>query len=249
LAERRVKTAPKTAPKTAMVLAAGLGKRMRPLTDGLPKPLIEVAGQPLICHALDRLAAAGVERAVVNLHYKGAMIEAALFDRTLPRIEYSREAELLETGGAVRKALPQLGECFYALNGDIFWLDGLAPSLHRLTEFFDQSRMDAALLMQRTVSAVGYDGIGDYFLDPMGVPRRRGEREIAPYIFAGIQILHRRLFDGIDDTVFSLKKLYDRAEDAGRLGAIVHDGEWFHVGTPDGLDATRARLAAHRIER
>ena len=109
--------------------------------------------------------------------------------------------------------------------------------------------MDALLLMQRTVSAVGYDGIGDYFLDPMGVPRRRGEGEIAPYIFAGIQILHRRLFAGVDDTVFSLKKLYDRAEDAGRLGAIIHDGEWFHIGTPDGLDTTRARLASHRIER
>jgi len=239
----------KTAPKTAMVLAAGLGKRMRPLTDGLPKPLIEVAGQPLICHALDRLAAAGVEQAVVNLHYKGAMIEAALSGRTKPRIEYSREAQLLETGGGVRKALPLLGDFFYALNSDIFWLDGLVSTLDRFAQFFDEKRMDVALLMQRTVNAVGYDGIGDYFLDPMGVPRRRGEREVAPYIFAGIQILHRRLFDGIDDTVFSLKRLYDRAEDAGRLGAFIHDGEWFHVGTPDGLDATRARLASHRIER
>ena len=239
----------KTPPKSAMVLAAGLGKRLRPVTDGLPKPLIEVAGQPLIAHALDRLALAGVERAIVNLHYKGAMIEATLFDRERPHIEYSREAELLETGGGVKRALPLLGDSFFVVNGDVFWLNGLTPALDRLARYFDAKRMDAVLLMQRTVSAVGYEGIGDYFLDPLGTPQRRREREVAPYIFAGIQILHRRLFDGVDDGVFSLKRLYDRAEDAGRLGAIIHDGEWFHVGTPDGLEATRARLASHRIER
>jgi N-acetyl-alpha-D-muramate 1-phosphate uridylyltransferase len=239
----------KTMPKSAMVLAAGLGKRLRPLTDARPKPLVEVAGQPLINHALDRLVLAGVERAVVNVHYKPEMIEAALAARARPRIELSREAELLETGGGVKKALPLLGEFFLALNGDVFWLDGVIPALTRLCLCFDKKRMDALLLMQGTVSAVGYEGLGDYFLDPLGVPRRRGEREIAPYIFAGIQILHRRLFDGVDDTVFSLKKLYDRAEDAGRLGAIIHDGEWFHIGTPEGLTATQARLASHRIER
>jgi len=239
----------KSAPKSAMVLAAGLGKRLRPLTDVRPKPLIEVAGQPLIAHALDRLALAGVERAVVNLYYKPEMIEAALAGRTRPRIELSREPELLETGGGVKNALPLLGETFFALNGDVFWLDGLTSALTRLVQYFDQQRMDALLLMQRTVWATGYEGLGDYFLDPLGVPRSRGEREVAPYIFAGIQILHRRLFDGVADTVFSLKKLYDRAEHAGRLGAIIHDGEWFHIGTPEGLEATRARLASHRIER
>jgi N-acetyl-alpha-D-muramate 1-phosphate uridylyltransferase len=239
----------KTAPKSAMVLAAGLGTRLRPLTDARPKPLVEVAGQPLIFHALDRLALAGVERAVVNLHYKPEMIEAALAGRTRPRIALSHEAELLETGGGVKKALPLLGETFFTLNGDVFWLDGVTPVLARLAQYFDGKRMDALLLMQRTVGAVGYDGLGDYFLDPLGIPRRRGEREIAPYIFAGIQILHRRLFDGVEDIVFSLKKLYDRAEDAGRLGAIIHDGEWFHIGTPEGLEATHARLASHRIER
>jgi N-acetyl-alpha-D-muramate 1-phosphate uridylyltransferase len=239
----------KTAPKSAMVLAAGLGKRLRPLTDAQPKPLVEVAGQPLLVHALDRLALAGVERAVVNLHYKPEMIETALAGRTRPHIELSREPELLETGGGVKMALPLLGETFFVLNGDVFWLDGLASALTRLAQYFDQQRMDALLLLQQTAWATGYDGIGDYFLDPLGVPRRRSEREVAPYIFAGIQILHRRLFDGVGDTVFSLKKLYDRAEDAGRLGAIVHDGEWFHIGTPAGLEATRARLANHRIER
>jgi N-acetyl-alpha-D-muramate 1-phosphate uridylyltransferase len=232
-----------------MVLAAGLGTRLRPLTDARPKPLVEVAGRPLILHALDRLALARVERAVVNLHYKPEMIEAALTGRSHPSVEYSREAELLETGGGVKQALPMLGETFFALNGDVFWLDGFTPALARLTQAFDPKRMDALLLMQRTVWAIGYEGRGDYFIDPLGNPHRRSEREIAPYIFAGIQILHRRLFDGVADTAFSLKKLYDRAEDNGRLGAIVHDGEWFHIGTPEGLEATRAQLASHRIER
>lgn len=237
------------APKSAMVLAAGLGKRLRPITTSLPKPLVEVAGRPLILHTLDRLALAGVERAVVNLHYKPEMIEAVLAGRARPRIELSREAELLETGGGVKKALPLLGETFFAVNADVFWLDGASPALIRLAQSFDIERMDVLLLMQRAVGAIGYDGPGDYFIDALGAPRRRGEPEIAPYIYAGIQIIHRRLFDGVADNVFSLKKLYDRAEDAGRLGAIIHDGEWFHIGTPEGLEATRARLASHRIER
>jgi MurNAc alpha-1-phosphate uridylyltransferase len=236
-------------PKSAMVLAAGLGTRLRPVTNHLPKPLVEVAGRPLIDHAIDRLATAGVERVVVNLHYKGELIAARLAARNRPRIEFSREEALLETGGGVKRALPLLDDSFFVINGDILWLDGATAALSRLAQAFDPERMDAGLLLQRTTGAIGYDGIGDYFLDPLDTPRRRREREVAPYIFAGIQILHRRLFAGVDDPVFSLKRLYDRAEDAGRLGAIVHDGEWFHVGTPEGLAATRARLASHRIER
>jgi N-acetyl-alpha-D-muramate 1-phosphate uridylyltransferase len=239
----------KTALKSAMVLAAGLGTRLRPVTDHLPKPLIEVAGQTLLDHTIDRLAAAGVERVVVNLHYKGELIAAQLARREQPRIDLSREETLLETGGGVRHALPLLGDSFFVVNGDIMWLDGINAALSRLADAFKPKKMDAVLLLQRTVTAIGYEGRGDYFLDPAGTPRRRGEREIAPYIFAGIQILHRRLFDRVDDTVFSLKRLYDRAEDTGRLAAIVHDGEWFHVGTPEGLDSTRARLAELRTER
>ncbi|MGA8402132.1 MAG: nucleotidyltransferase family protein [Stellaceae bacterium] len=238
-----------TTPKTAMVLAAGFGTRLRPVTDHLPKPLIEIAGQTLLDRAIDRLAASGVERVVVNLHYKGEMIAAQLARRSGPRIELSREETPLETGGGVKQALPLLGDSFFVVNGDIMWLNGIIGALARLAGAFNPKKMDAVLLLQRTVTAIGYEGRGDYFLDPAGTPRRRGEREIAPYIFAGIQILHRRLFDGIDDTVFSLKRLYDRAEDAGRLAAIVHDGEWFHVGTPDGLDRTRARLAELRTAR
>lgn len=231
-------------PKSAMVLAAGLGTRLRPVTDRLPKPLVEIAGRSLLDRAIDRLEAAGVERVVVNLHYKRELIAARMAARSAPSIELSPEETLLETGGGVKQALPLLGDSFFVVNGDILWLDGAVSALGRLADFFDPMRMDAALLLQRTTGATGYDGRGDYFLDPLGVPRRRTESEVAPYIFAGIQMLHRRLFAGVAETVFSLKRLYDRAEDAGRLGAIVHDGEWFHVGTPEGLAATRARLSA-----
>jgi MurNAc alpha-1-phosphate uridylyltransferase len=236
-------------PKSAMVLAAGLGTRMRPISDTVPKPLVEIGGRTLLDHAIDRLALVGVELVVVNLHYKAEMIAARLAAREHPLIEISQEEELLETGGGVARALPLLGECFFVVNGDVLWLDGTEYALARLAGAFDPARMDAVLLLQRTVAAIGYDGSGDFFLDPLGVPRRRGEREIAPFIFTGVQLLHRRLFDGIAERRFSLNLVYDRAERAGRLYAIVHDGEWYHIGTPQGLEATRARLASHRIER
>jgi MurNAc alpha-1-phosphate uridylyltransferase len=236
-------------PKSAMVLAAGLGARMRPITERLPKPLIEIADRSLLDHAIDRLAQVGVERVVVNVHYKAEMVIARLAERNHPKIEISHEDALLETGGGVANALPLLGECFFVVNADVFWLDGKEHALARLAATFNPVRMDAVLLFQRTTNAVGYEGGGDYFLDPLGVPRRRGEREIAPFLFSGVQLLHRRLFDGVAEPRFSLNLLYDRAQRAGRLTAIVHDGEWYHVGTPEGLAATRARLASHRIER
>jgi len=236
-------------PRRAMVLAAGLGTRLRPLTDTVPKPLLELNGRTLLDHAIDRLASAGVERIVVNTHYLAAMVAEHLAGRRRPRIEISAEPRLLDTGGGVAQALPLLGEAFFVVNADIFWLDGKEPALLRLARAFDPERMDAVLLLQRTVSAVGYDGNGDYMLDPAGHPRRRAEREISPYLFAGVQLLHRRLFDGVTDRVFSLVRLFDKAEGAGRLRAIVHDGEWYHIGTPAGLEATRERLSSHRIER
>jgi MurNAc alpha-1-phosphate uridylyltransferase len=236
-------------PKTAMVLAAGLGTRLRPITDTIPKPLVALGGRALLDHAIDRLALVGVETVVVNAHYKADQIEAALAKRSHPRIELSREEELLETGGGVARALPLLGETFFVVNSDVFWLDGRDYALARLAAAFDPDRMDAVLLLHRTATAIGYEGLGDYFLDPLGTPRRRGDREIAPYLFAGVQILHRRVFDGIAEKRFSLNRIYDRAEAAGRLHAILHDGEWYHVGTQDGLAMTRARLSSHRIER
>lgn len=236
-------------PKSAMVLAAGLGTRMRPLTDTRPKPLLEIGGHSLLDHAIDRLALVGVERVVVNIHYKADMVADHLAARTRPRITVSREEKLLETGGGVARALPSLDEQFFVVNSDVIWLDSRDYALARLAEAFDPACMDAVLLLQKTVGAVGYEGAGDYFLDPLGMPRRRGEREVAPYLFTGVQLLHRRAFDGIAEMRFSLNRLYDRAEQAGRLRAIVHDGEWYHVGTPAGLAATRARLASHRVER
>jgi len=232
-----------------MVLAAGLGTRLRPVTETIPKPLIEINGRALIDHAIDRLALAGVERVVVNTHYKAAMMAAHLARRDHPRIELSEEAELLDTGGGVARALPLLGEAFFVVNSDVFWLDGKEFALLRLASAFDPASMDAVLLLQRRVTAIGYEGDGDFFLDPAGRPRRRREREVAPYLFAGIQLLHHRLFDEVPGPIFSLVRLFDRAEAAGRLGAIVHDGEWYHVGTPQGLAATRERLSSHRIER
>jgi N-acetyl-alpha-D-muramate 1-phosphate uridylyltransferase len=236
-------------PRSAMVLAAGLGTRLRPVTETIPKPLVEINGRSLIDHAIDRLASVGIERVVVNIHYKAAMLAEHLGRRDHPRIELSREAELLDTGGGVAQALPLLGESFFVVNGDVFWLDGKDAALLRLAGAFDPAGTDAVLLLQRTVTAVGYEGSGDYFLDPLGTPRRRREREVAPYLFAGIQLLHRRLFDTAPGRVFSLVQLFDRAEEAGRLRAIVHDGEWYHVGSPEGLAATRERLSSHRIER
>ncbi len=239
----------RTPPRSAMVLAAGLGTRLRPVTETVPKPLVEVNGRALIDHAIDRLALAGVERVVVNTHYKAAMMAAHLARRDHPRIELSEEAELLDTGGGVARALPWLGEAFFVVNSDVFWLDGKEFALLRLASAFDPASMDAVLLLQRRVTAIGYEGDGDFFLDPAGRPRRRREREVAPYLFAGIQLLHRRLFDELPGPIFSLVRLFDLSEGAGRLGAIVHDGEWYHVGTPQGLAATRERLSSHRIER
>ena len=235
--------------ESGMVLAAGLGTRMRPITDRIPKPLVPIAGKPLIDHAIDRLAEAGAKRVVVNLHYKADMVARHLEARQTPRIALSREEELLETGGGVLKALPLLDEIFFVVNSDVLWLDGKTSALGRLARAFDPARLDAVLLLQRTTSALGYDGPGDFFLDPWGVLRRRREREVAPHLFAGLQVLHRRLFEGCAPGRFSLNPLWDRAIAAGRLAAIVHDGEWYHIGTPEGLALAEERLATQRIER
>ena len=231
-------------PETAMVLAAGFGKRMRPLTNEVPKPLIPVQGRTLIDRVFDRLHAGGVRRAVVNVHYFGEQIEAHLAGLSRLTVQFSRETDLLETGGGVLKALPLLGsEPFLVVNADVLWLDGVRPMLHRLAEAWNGDHMDALLLMQNTASACGYDGIGDYFLDPWGVAKRRKENQIAPFLFAGVQILHPRLFDDAPDGPFSLNVLYDRAQEAGRLYGLPHDGLFFHVGDPAGLREAEDRLS------
>lgn len=229
------------APSHAMVLAAGLGLRMRPITLTRPKPLVEVAGRSMLDRALDALAAAGVGQIVVNSHWLGEQIAAHLAGR--PGITLSPEDELLETGGGVARALPRLGaDAFYVVNADILWRDGAVPALERLRAAWDESALDALLLLHPVARAVGYDGVGDFFLAEDGIPCRRGAAASAPYLFTGVQILHPRLFADAPAGRFSLNLLYDRALAAGRLGAIVHDGDWFHVGTPEALPEVEARL-------
>ncbi len=220
----------------AMVLAAGLGERMRPITDSLPKPLVPVQGRAMLDTILDRLEAAGIEEVVINTHYLGQMIQDHLAARGTPRIVFSPEDDLLETGGGIKKALPLLGEdAFFALNGDVCWLDGQTAALRRLAAAWDPEKMDALLLLHPTALLLAYEGVGDYVMAPDGRLRRRREREIAPFIFAGIQILHPRLFAGAPEGPFSLNRLYDKAQEAERLWGIRHDGEWYHVGTPESL--------------
>jgi len=226
-----------TTPMSAMVLAAGLGLRLRPLTENCPKPLIQVAGRTLLDRAIDHLAAVGVARVVINLHYLGHMIEAHLSGRALPVIEFSREDDvLLETGGGVTKVLPSLGPAaFYVVNADITWTDGKTPALQRLAAAWRDGDMDALLLLHPVGSATGYDGVGDYTSDQNGRLTRRRERDAAPYVFTGVQMLHPRLFTDAPSGPFSLNRLYDRAEEAGRLYGIFHEGDWHHIGTPAGL--------------
>lgn len=233
-------------PTHAMVLAAGLGLRMRPLTDERPKPLIEVRGRSLLDRILDRLRDYGIAEVVVNSHHLGEQIERHLESRDDLSLRLSPEKELLETGGGVTKALAMLGqEPFFVINGDVLWLDGSRPALDRLAEAFDPERMDALLLLQPTSSAIGYEGPGDFFMEPDGLLRRREESEIVPFIFAGIQILNPALFEGVAAERFSLNRLYDQALEAGRLWGLRHDGEWFHIGTPEGL--AEAEEAFHGI--
>lgn len=230
-------------PTRAMVLAAGLATRMRPLTDTTAKPLLRLRGRTLLDHALDRLAEAGVTDAVVNAHWHAGQVEAACAARTRPRIAIQREATLLDTGGAVRRALPALGTApFYVVNGDAFWLDGPTPALDRLAGAFDPAAMDALLLVVRTSHVPGEAGPGDFALDPLGRVRRRRGREVVPYLYAGIQLATPALFAGAPEGVFSTNLVWDRAIAAGRLFALVHDGRWFHLSTPPDLAAAERLL-------
>lgn len=204
---------------------------MRPLTDHMPKPMIEVAGRSMIDRALDRLVEAGVEHIVVNTAYKAEMLEQHLSKRLPPPV-FSREETALETGGGIRNALPLFKhEPFFAVNGDIIWLDGNTPALQRLAQSWEDE-LDALLLLHPVETAVGYSGAGDFFLSASEGLSRRGEKESAPYVYAGVQLLHPRLFSGAPEGVFSLNILYNRAMASApqRIKAIVHEGEWLHVG-------------------
>jgi len=235
-------------PKRAIVLAAGLGTRMRPYNGQVPKPLVAVGGKPLIDHVLDRLAQAGVERAVVNVHHLADALERHLASRARPRIVISDErSALLGTGGGIAKALPQLGQApFFLVNSDTVWLDGVKPNLARLADAFDAAAMDALLLLAPTTDSIGYAGRGDYAMLPDGRLRRRAEREVVPFVYAGAAILSPALFADAPAGAFPLTLLFDRAGAKGRLFGLRLEGVWMHVGTPEAVAAAEAALAGAR---
>ena len=235
-----------TAPKRAMVLAAGLGTRMRSFNGRIPKPLVAVGGKALIDYVLDRLAEQGVERAVVNVHHLADQIERHLEQRQRPSIVISDERnELLGTGGGVVKALPELGEGpFFHVNSDTIWIDGVKPNLGRLAAAFDSARMDALLLVAPTASSIGYAGRGDFSMGPDGRLARRGEREVVPFVYAGAAVLTPAFFAGVPQGPSSMSPLFDRAAEAGRLYGLRLEGVWMHVGTPDAVKAAEAAITA-----
>lgn len=230
----------------AFVLTAGLGTRMRPLTATRPKPLVELAGKSLVDHALDRLAEAGVETAVVNVHYLADQVIAHLEGREQPRILISDERDaLLDTGGGAVKARSLLAERpFFMVNTDAVWVEGASPTLTRLGHQFDERRMDCLLLLAGVVNALGYDGVGDFFMDENGYLERRGpERPVVPFVFAGVSVVHPRVFDKAPDGAFSMNRIWDRALEAGRCFGLRHDGLWMHVGSPEALAAAEAAVS------
>lgn len=234
---------PKNMPKDAMVMAAGFGKRMRPLTDNLPKPLVPVLGKPLIDYSLDLLAESGVEQAVVNSHYLAEMLEGYLQQRKVPpHIIISREDGILETGGGIKNALKLFdSEEFFVVNSDVVCISGKVPVLQRLWQNFDVANMDALLLLHKVENAVGYNGDGDFFIEEGGSLRRRLAGEKAPFVFTGVQIISRQLFADSPDGAFSLNVLYNR--NLVRIGALVHDGNWLHVGSEQELKQAEKWLA------
>jgi len=231
-------------PHKAMVLAAGLGLRMRPLTDTMPKPLVPVAGKPLLDHVLDRLADAGVGEAVVNVHYLPDQIIAHTASRQRPRVIISDERdEVLGTGGGVVKALPLLGpEPFFHVNSDTMWIEGVRSNLTRLADAFDPERMDILLLMAPTASSIGYSGRGDYSMLADGSLHKRREHQVVPFVYAGAAIISPAIFDGAPAGEFSLVKMFDQANEQERLFGLRLDGVWMHVGTPDAVAAAEEAL-------
>jgi MurNAc alpha-1-phosphate uridylyltransferase len=235
-------------PHTAMLLAAGLGRRMRPLTEHTAKPLLTLGGRTLLDHALDRLVEAGVDTVVINAFWQADRLEARLAARAAegqpPRTILRRESALLDTGGGTRAALDLLGsDPFYVVNGDAFWLNGTTPALRRLAEAFGPAQ-DGVLLVHRTFQVHADVGFGDFAVDKWGIPRRRQEREVAPYVYAGVQLIAPALLHDMPEGAFSMNRAWDRAMAAGRLRAVVHDGLWFHLSTPSDLADAETMLHA-----
>jgi MurNAc alpha-1-phosphate uridylyltransferase len=237
---------PPAAIETAMVMAAGLGKRMRPLTATRPKPLVEVAGKALLDHVFDRLRAAGIRRAVVNVHYLADALEAHLRRRVqdIEVIVSDERGQLLETGGGLVKALPLIGDNrFLVVNSDNFWVDGPIDAIHLLGARWDDATMDALLLVVPLARANCHRGQGDFHMDAAGHLTRRRPSRVAPFVYTGVQLISRRLLDDAPDGAFSTNLLWDRAMAAGRCYGLVHQGLWFDVGTPQAIARTEAMLA------
>jgi MurNAc alpha-1-phosphate uridylyltransferase len=231
--------------RTAMVMAAGLGKRMRPLTASMPKPLVRVAGRPLIDHALDQLAKGGIKRVVVNVHYLADALEAHLKSTKLPlEIVISDErSQLLETGGGLVKALPLIDEDpFFCANSDNIWLNGATNCLDEMRALWDDDKMDALLLMVPHSRTANYRGVGDFWMDGRGKVARRAQGRVAPFVFTGIQLLSKRLLVDPPGDAFSTNFFWDRAIAKGRLFGLVHQGLWFDVGAPSAIEPTRQAL-------
>jgi MurNAc alpha-1-phosphate uridylyltransferase len=236
---------PAEVPHTAMIMAAGLGKRMRPLTATKPKPLIEVAGKPLLDHVLEKLRSAGVRKVVVNVHYLADALEAHLASRQhgLEVVISDERNLLLETGGGLVKACPLI-DCdpFLALNSDNLWIDGPADTLKLLASHWDDEKMDALLLLVPQARALNHQGIGDFHMDREGRVRRREKSHVAPFVYTGIQIASKRLLRDAPEGPFSTNLLWDRAIDEGRCFGAVHHGLWFDVGTPQAIQLTETAL-------
>ena len=236
-------------PNRAIVLAAGLGTRMRPYNGHIPKPLVEIGGKSLIDYSLDRLADAGVESVVVNVHHLADILERHLAPRQRPHVVISDErGELLGTGGGIAKALPKLGDApFFLVNSDTVWLDGVRPNFTRMAEAFDPQTMDVLLLLAATTSSIGYSGRGDFAMLPDGRLRRRRENEVVPFVYAGAAVLSPVLFTDAPKGAFSLTLLFDRAAETGRLFGLRLEGVWMHVGTPEAIAAAERALLASAV--
>ncbi len=235
-------------PDTAVILCAGLGSRMRPLTETTPKPLLPLDGQPILAHTLEQLREVGVKRFIINAHYLAGQLEE--FVRGYPEAILVHEDERLETGGAVAAMAAQglLPEApFYVINGDSYWVDGPFPALTRLARAFDPACMDALLLLARTAGAVSETSKGDFIWPRDGALTRRGERDVAPFVYSGVQIVSPALLVDAPAGAFSFNKLWDKALEAKRLDAIVHDGVWFHLSTPEDLERAEAVLQAREV--
>ena len=235
----------------AMILAAGLGTRMRPITDTIPKPLVKVAEKTLLDHALDAVAKGGVSKAVINVHYLADQIESHVSNRHSPKVSISDErAELLDSGGGVKKAMAGIAAGpFFILNADSFWIDAHQSTIRAMADYWDDNIMDMVLLLAKKEEAVGFDGKGDFFADETGRLTRRGDHEAAPYVYAGAIIARAEKFHAISEARFSLNALFDEAIENERLFGFVLDGLWLHVGTPKGIQDAEDAISAYQLDK